>query len=172
MSPSVRPRTVEYEKLTEQSNHMEQEARMILPGVQALFGFQLVAAFEPVFWTHLSFLERLLHWGALALIAIAALLFLLPAAYHRQVEPDRVSDEFIKVTNRSLYFGLYPMTLAIVIDFYLIGRAITNTPWISGVSSAILFSLFSWGWFVFPKTRRRIERRASKRPSSSPVSLR
>ena len=47
-----------------------QEARIVLPGIQALFGFQLIAVFNERF-KELTEDERLIHFSATMLIAIA-----------------------------------------------------------------------------------------------------
>ena len=46
------------------------EARMILPGTQTLFGFQLIVVFDSRFQDHLSLREQYLHLAAIGLVAI------------------------------------------------------------------------------------------------------
>jgi uncharacterized protein DUF6328 len=60
-----------------------EEARTTLPGVQAIFGFQLIAAFNQGFWEKLPQTDKQLHLLALLLVALAAALLITPAAYHR-----------------------------------------------------------------------------------------
>jgi hypothetical protein len=55
---------------------------MVLPDIQALFGFQLVAVFEPSFFELLSPVEQTLHLLALTLTAIAIAFVMTPAAFH------------------------------------------------------------------------------------------
>ena len=77
-------------KPDEQTEKMAQEAieeaRMVLPGIQALFGFQLIAVFNERF-KQLPDDEQRLHFAAIILIAVAIAVIMTPAAYHRQVEP-------------------------------------------------------------------------------------
>src|SRR5437870_12446674 len=68
-----------------------EEARMVLPGIQALFGFQLVAAFNQRF-TELSPAHQNLHFAALVLTAISVGIIMTPAAYHRIAERYTNSD--------------------------------------------------------------------------------
>src|SRR5438270_3471549 len=70
------------------------ECRMVLPGIQALFGFQLVAVFNNAFWEKLSSGDRIVHLAAIALIIVAVALVMTPAAYHRQAEQHSVSEQF------------------------------------------------------------------------------
>jgi hypothetical protein len=63
---SERPATLEEETKT-----AIEEARMVLPGIQALFGFQLVAVHNNRFHD-LTGMEQILHLFALILVALAA----------------------------------------------------------------------------------------------------
>ena len=58
------------------------ECRMVLPGLQALFGFQLIAVFNQRFSQELSLAEQEMHLRALGLVAISGALVMIPAAYH------------------------------------------------------------------------------------------
>jgi hypothetical protein len=80
-------------KLDEQADKIGreaiEEARMVLPGIQALFGFQLIAVFNERF-KELTENERLIHFSATVLVTIAIALIMTPAAYlhllHKQVD--------------------------------------------------------------------------------------
>jgi hypothetical protein len=56
-----------------------EEARMMLPGIQALFGFQLIAVFNNRFMEIPTF-EQELHLSAALLVAVAIALIMTPAA--------------------------------------------------------------------------------------------
>ena len=58
-----------------------EEARMVLPGIQALFGFQLMAVFSQRF-NELDHGEQALHFIAVLLIAESIGFIMTPAAYH------------------------------------------------------------------------------------------
>jgi hypothetical protein len=64
--------------------YLLEECRMVLPGMQALFGFQLIAVFSQAFHDHLSKFEQWLHLLALVLVAIAIALVMTPVAIHRK----------------------------------------------------------------------------------------
>jgi hypothetical protein len=61
---------VHRETLEEEATHVTDEARMVLPGVQAVLGFQLIAVFNQRF-QELSAGEQLLHLIAFLLMALA-----------------------------------------------------------------------------------------------------
>ena len=62
-----------------------EEARMVLPGIQALFGFQLIVAFNEHF-RDLEPPQQVLHFVSLVLVALAIAIIVTPAAYHHLAE--------------------------------------------------------------------------------------
>ena len=85
------------------------EARMVLPGVQALFGFQLIAVFNEGFERRLSDFEQDLHLVAIVLVTIAIALLTTPAAYHRQVDRRRATAEFLALASRLISGAMLPL---------------------------------------------------------------
>jgi hypothetical protein len=138
--------------------HLLEECRMILPGLQALLGFQLVAVFSSQFETHLSHTEQQLHLLALILLAIAGALVMTPAAYHRQTRPRQVSAHFLLLSGRLLLTALVPLMFGIALDVYLIARVILGNVLVSIVIAAGLVALVGGLWFVFPWWHRHARR--------------
>jgi hypothetical protein len=119
--------SLEYHQSTERPAKLEEEirttieeARMVLPGIQALFGFQLIAVFNARFHDF-SELEQMLHLVALLLVAVAVALIMTPAAYHRIAERGTVSRRFIDLASRLLESALMPLMLGISLDLFLVG---------------------------------------------------
>ncbi len=128
-----------------------EECRMILPGVQALFGFQLIAVFNQGFGEKLSAGEQVVHLLALALVAISGALIMAPAAYHRQTAPRmEASDGFMVLASRLLLVALAPLMLGIALDFYLISHIILKDSGLSLVLSILLFAVFVIAWYLMP----------------------
>jgi hypothetical protein len=136
-----------------------EEARMVLPGIQALFGFQLVAAFNQRF-TELSPSNQYLHYGALILTAVSAGLVMTPAAYHRIAERFTNSDRFVRLASRLVTAAMIPLMFALAADVYLLGVMITSSVLVGALSGAGLFVLLAGLWFVYPfaAARNRKER--------------
>jgi uncharacterized protein DUF6328 len=130
------------------------EARMVLPGVQALFGFQLIAVFSDGFGRLLSEAEQLLHLAAIALVTIAIALVMTPAAYHRQVDPRRATPAFIRLASRFVSGAMLPLAAAISIDLDLVSRVITNSGRVAAAIGGAAFVLFLALWFAFPRWRK------------------
>jgi Family of unknown function (DUF6328) len=142
------------ESLSDSVTHMLEECRMVLPGIQALFGFQLVAVFNATFWTKLDRIEQVIHYLALGLAACSVALVMTPAAYHRQADPTRVSKRFLALSTRLLFWSMYPLMSAIVLDFYLIGSLILDSHLLSAVASLGLSAVFILLWAWLPRSRR------------------
>jgi hypothetical protein len=126
---------------------------MVLPGVQALFGFQLIAVFNNGFSEKLSHAEQCVHLFALALVAIAGALIMSPASYHRQTNPRAISADFIRLGGRLLLFAMVPLLAGIGLDFYLIARVVLGNPIMAGVEAVGLALVFALCWFALPRLR-------------------
>jgi hypothetical protein len=124
---------------------------MVLPGIQALFGFQLVAVFNQRFESLTRF-EQGLHYISITLVAIAVAIVMTPAAYHRIQGVDRVSQRFIDVSSRLLLAGMVPLGTGLCIDYYLIGRLIFDSQWLALAAGALL-GVFAFLWLVFPRSK-------------------
>jgi len=136
--------------LKDAAHFLVEECRMVLPGIQALFGFQLVAVFSSDFAKKLSHGEQVTHLAATGLIALSIGLIMTPAAYHRQTTPRTITTKFIRVCTRLMLWAMVPLTLGLCIDFYLIVVAVTGQIWTAAIAAA-LFAYFVALWFVFPR---------------------
>ena len=142
------------ESLSDTATHMLEECRMVLPGIQALFGFQLVAVFNSTFWTKLDRSEQVIHYVAIGLVASSVALVMTPAAYHRQAEPMTISKRLLTISTRLLFWSMYPLMSAILLDFYLIGSLILDSRPLSLIVTLALCGLFVVLWVVLPRFRR------------------
>lgn len=141
--------------LAQAAQHLLEECRMVLPGIQALFGFQLIAVFSDGFSSKLQHVEQFLHLGAIALVAVAMALVMAPAAYHRQALPATVTDRFLALSSRLLLWSMFPLALSIVLDFYLIAGLITGHKGLAAALAMLLLTLFFGLWLVLPWCHRR-----------------
>jgi small-conductance mechanosensitive channel len=139
--------------LADAGTHLLEECRMVLPGVQALFGFQLIAVFNNGFSEKLSHAEQCVHLLALALVAIAGALIMSPASYHRQTNPRAVSADFIRLGGRLLLSAMVPLLLGIGLDFYLIARVVLQSPVLAAAEAMGLALFFALCWFALPRLR-------------------
>lgn len=140
-----------------------EESRMILPGVQALFGFQLIAVFNNGF-ERLSSIDRRVHFLALLLVALAAALLMAPAAHHRIAERGRLSERFLKLASRLISIALLPLAIGLALDIFVVATLIFEDRSLAlaagGVTGAVLAAL----WFGWPGLVRRRRRKAGAGP--------
>jgi hypothetical protein len=142
------------QSLGQQVNTVQQEARMVLPGIQALFGFQLVAVFNNGFQQYLSAFEKGIHLAALLLVAVSAVLVMAPAAYHRQAN-HQISKHFVDYSSLLLALSMAPLALGTSLDIYLVSR-VTLLSVLASMAIAVVFGIFyAWTWFLYPRYRAR-----------------
>ena len=139
--------------LSKSGEFLLDECRMVLPGIQALFGFQLIAVFNSGFSQMLDPFEQRLHLFSLCLTVIAIAFVMTPAAFHRQMGSKEVSQKFIRLASRLLLFGMWPLAFALCVDFYLIAGIIVGHSYASLLATG-LGGIFIGLWFVFPRMNK------------------
>lgn len=138
--------------LSKAAQYLLEECRMVLPGIQALFGFQLVVVFSPGFSEKLTKPEQLVHFGAITLIAIAVAIIMTPAALHRGTGSKLVTATFVRLSARLLAWSMAPLALGICLEFYLIARVIIGTRLVA-LAAVGLLAVFILLWFVLPRAQ-------------------
>ena len=150
----MHPEQKETLPLPEAVTHLLEECRMVLPGLQALLGFQFIAIFNAGFDAKLTPTEQRLHLLALGLVALAGALVMAPASYHRQTGPREVSAQFLTLASRMLLGAMVLLVLGIGLDFYVIAYVILTNRWLSVLLTLVLVSVFGYVWFLLPRLGR------------------
>ena len=140
--------------LNDAATHVLEECRTVVPGMQALFGFQLIAVFNNAF-NSLSASERIVHLIALVLVTIAIVLVMAPAAVHRQMDTRSMSSRFITVASRLLMASMVPLAIGICLDVYLVSRVIVGSERIAALIAIPLLCVFTAFWLVLPRVIRK-----------------
>lgn len=126
---------------------------MVLPGIQALFGFQLIAVFNERF-KELTEDERLIHFSATVLVTIAIALIMTPAAYHRLAEQTTISKFFVWLASWLIAAAMVPLMLGLALEVYLLGLLVIGDAKASLAVATVLLGVFLTLWFVFPLAMR------------------
>jgi hypothetical protein len=142
------------ESLEEEATHVTDEARMVLPGVQAILGFQLIAVFNQRF-QELSDTRQMLHLAAFFLLAAAMGMIMTPAAYHRQAERGCVTRRFVTLGSFLLTVALGPLVLGVAIDAYLLTWLVVGRELPSLCVAGAVLGLLGGLWFLLPQAARR-----------------
>jgi hypothetical protein len=139
----------EFNTLKEQLRNIIEEARMVLPGIQALFGFQTIAVFNQRF-DELPAAVKDTHLFALAMVVIAIALIMSPAAWHRIVAPDRVSEAIVKLSSRLISAALFPLALGLALDMFVVVYLVSGSAAVSGIACVLTLALLLTMWFALP----------------------
>jgi hypothetical protein len=130
--------------------HLLEECRMVLPGIQALFGFQLIAVFNEGFSDKLARAEQVMHLAAVVLVAAAAALVMTPAAIHRHGQQREVSERFVWISSRLLLASMFPLAIGLCLDMYLIARVVLESKPGAAAVAAVLLVFYFMLWIGLP----------------------
>src|SRR3954468_8990202 len=139
-------------KLSQAASYLIEECRMVLPGVQAIFGFQLIAVFNQRFSDDLSDSLQALHFVSLTLVAIAAALVMTPAALHRITGVNHVSRAWLQHSSRLLVVSMGILAVGLALDYFVVGWLIFESPWIAA-PAAVLLGLLTILWYFYPRAQ-------------------
>jgi hypothetical protein len=141
------------------------EARVIIPGGQALFGFQFIAMLTKGF-DQLPHSSQLVHTAGLCLIALNVILLMTPAALHRLSFGGEDSQAFLRLGSRLviaaplfLAFGI-AAELFVVFDKVLENSVMALMASLGGLLTLIVF------WYILPLMLRSLWLLASVRNGS------
>ncbi|HEX6567282.1 MAG TPA: DUF6328 family protein [Chthoniobacterales bacterium] len=100
--------------------------------------------------------EKILHLGALALVATAVALIMTPASYHRIAEKGVVSRHFVEIGSRLLALAMLPLMLGVSADIFIVARLIIKDIRVCLALTVLMVILFVTLWYVFPWIERRL----------------
>jgi hypothetical protein len=141
------------------------ELRVVLPGVQLLFGFMLTVPFAQG-WAKTTGFQRGLFFTVLCLVLISLACLVTPAAYHRVRFRSGAKERNLHIANGFIKAGLLAVGLS------LTGALVLIADFQFGTGAAILgvvfgLSLFAWMWWLMPLTDAAREK-AGALPKLSP----
>ncbi len=122
------------------------ELRVVLPGVQVLFAFLLIAPFTARFEEDASTTAYMIALGATLL---ATALLIAPSAYHRLRWRERDKERMLRTSNRLAIAGIGAIVVALTASMYLVTDVLLSTAATVAVTVASALVLLL-GWFVLP----------------------
>jgi hypothetical protein len=143
----------ERRKLSDKIKHVLTECRVVLPGAQALMGFQFIAILTESF-DKLPSVSKYVHLGCIGLSALTIVLLMTPAAYHRIVERGQETEHFHRFASRVLVSALVPLALGLAGDVYVVVQKVTESQLVSVVSALVILAVFWELWFGLTLYRR------------------
>ena len=142
------------------------ELRVILPGAQALFGFQVSAVLTDSFHS-LSATSAAVHLTSMRLVVVAIILLIAPATYHRIAASGNADEAVLRYTVTMMLPAEGLIALGLVGDAYVTVRVITDSFPLAimlGLTAAVgFFALL----YALPLAARRKRRHAQGHAISS-----
>jgi hypothetical protein len=140
-------------EMKDKIRHALTEARVVLPGVQALLGFQFATMLLDGF-DKLPAALKWLHLASLGCMAVAIVLLITPAAWHRIVERGEENQRFHKLASAMVVAALVPIALGLSGDFYVVAWKITQSTTIAAGLAGGMLVLYCGLWFGLTLARR------------------
>ncbi|HMF56346.1 MAG TPA: DUF6328 family protein [Pyrinomonadaceae bacterium] len=140
-------------KLKDKIEQVLTECRVVLPGAQALMGFQFATFLQQAF-EKLPQSSKTVHVISLCLMALSVILLMAPAAYHRIVEEGEDTEHFHSIASRLLIAAMVPLALGMSGDFFIVVRKVTESTTGAIVASLALLLIFYGLWFGYTSYRR------------------
>ncbi|HZQ98028.1 MAG TPA: DUF6328 family protein [Chloroflexota bacterium] len=129
------------------------ELRVVIPGAQALLGFQLAGVLTDAF-DKLPAVSKEVHLASLVLLALAVLLMMTPPAYHRIAERGEDTVHFERFASRVMLISMVPLAFGIAGDVYVVYAKVTGSATAGAVAGALLLVGFLGMWFGYTWFRR------------------
>ncbi|HEY7297440.1 MAG TPA: DUF6328 family protein [Xanthobacteraceae bacterium] len=125
------------------------EARIIIPGCQALLGFQLSVTLMQTF-ERLPPQSKLAHAVALCCVGLTVILLMAPASLHRITFGGQDDPQFLKIGSTFVLAAPIPLAFGIALDTYVAGaRALESRPGGAALAGTAAFVLLGL-WYAFP----------------------
>ena len=130
------------------------EARVIIPGAQALFGFQFIAMLTAGF-DELPQTSKIVHALALGLVAMNVVLLMTPAALHRLSFDGADSERFLRAASALVIAAPLFLAAGISAESYVVLGKVTDSQVVAAGYAAATFALLIGFWYAVPLIARR-----------------
>jgi hypothetical protein len=125
------------------------EARVIIPGAQALFGFQFIAMLTAGF-DGLPAASKIVHAVALGLVAINVILLMTPAALHRLSFDGADSESFLRAASALVIAAPVFLAAGISAESYVVLGKVTADKFAAEAYAAASFTVLMTFWYAVP----------------------
>jgi hypothetical protein len=128
------------------------ELRVVLPGVQMLFGFLLAVPFTQRFGT-VSNLQSNVYYVTFLAATLASVFLIAPASFHRIVWRHGRKRQLLRTSNKLAIIGTAFLAVAIAGSVGLVTSLLFGNTW-AAVAAAFVAGLIAVIWFVLPFVSR------------------
>ena len=148
-SEKVMKRDDEGTPLHAKVEQMLTEARVLLPGAQALLGFQMAVMLSTSF-DKIPAVSKIIHSCSLCCIALTIILLMAPAAFHRISYAGEDSEEFHRLGSGFVIVAALPLAAGITGDLYVAIAKAAESPPIAAVCAGVAAAVLIILWYVQP----------------------
>ena len=134
------------ERLEREHGELLQELRSLIPGAEVLFGFLLAIRFTGEFGD-LDDTERYVYYVTLLSTALALVLYLAPAVYHRVRFREGDKEFLLRKANREALAGSVATAVALTGALFLVTELVFGKPE-AVVASLAFFVFIAWRWWA------------------------
>jgi hypothetical protein len=150
--PKARSGETDAERLDRELHELLNELRVVMPGVQVLFGFLLTVPFQQGFGS-IDSRQRIIYFVTLLLTAAAAAFLMAPTAFHRLTFRQRQRPYLVRLGTRQAIIGLVLLALAMNGAILLLADILFHTTTVVVVVGGMA-ALYIWLWFGLGVIRR------------------
>jgi len=129
------------------------EARLVLPGIQALLGFQFSILLMEKF-DKIEAMLRDMHIAALLITLVSIVLLMAPAAYHRIVLKGENSQGLYEFSSRMIMISATLLAVGFAMDVFIACKLVSDDNALSGVVAGLLLIFFYALWFGYSYYKR------------------
>lgn len=140
------------ERLDRELIELLNELRVVMPGVQVLFGFLLTVPFQQRFGQTDDF-QRTVYFITLLLTAASAAFLMGPSAFHRLTFRHHQKPYLVHLATRQTIVGMALLALAMNGVLLLLTDFLYGSITVA-ITVACTASLFGWLWFGLALRRR------------------
>jgi hypothetical protein len=135
----------EAERLDRELIELLNELRVVIPGVQVLFGFLLTVPFQQG-WRQIDAFQRDVYFATLLLTAASAAFLMSPSAFHRLTFREGQKPYLIALGTRQTIIGMGLLALAMNGALLLLTDVLFHSLTVA-ITVAFSTTLFAWLWF-------------------------
>ena len=140
------------ERVDRELGELVEETRVVLPGVEILFGFLIILPFQ--FSDELAGFERILYLGAFLAVSVGLALLVASTVEHRIRFRHMDKEQWLFRANRQMIGGVAFVAVGVVLTVYLVLETI-----LGGIPALLLAAanaaVMGWLWFAAPFIRAR-----------------
>ena len=149
------------------------ETRVVLPGSQALLGFQFATMLTEAF-DKLPTTMKYLHLASLFAIAASIMMLMAPAAFHRLADKGENTQRLHTFASAMIVGAMFFLAAGIAGDLYVVVQQVTKSGTFALVCSILLLAFFYGLWFGYSLLKRgeRSESEPAEKQSPRPAATR